>query len=244
VPASLEDPLATHAINVTGFANVLSAAREQRVKRVIYASSSAVYGDEPTLPKVESKIGTALSPYALSKHANELYAANFRQCFCLESIGLRYFNVYGARQDPRGPYAAVIPKWIEAMIDGEPVFINGDGETTRDFCHVSDVVQANVLAAAVGKAEAVGQVYNIAVGRGTSLNELFRGVCDELRAHWPHLKQLAPQYRDFRPGDIRHSQADITRAKTLLGYAPEVSLKEGMAAAMPWYIQCSKKTKR
>ena len=244
VPASLEDPLATHAINVTGFANVLNAAREQRVKRVIYASSSAVYGDEPTLPKVESRIGHALSPYALSKQANELYALNFRRCFGLESIGLRYFNVFGAKQDPRGPYAAVIPKWIEAMIGGEPVFINGDGETTRDFCHVSDVVQANVLAATVGKAEAVNQVYNIAVGRGTTLNELFRVVRDELRAHAPHVKQLAPQYRDFRPGDIRHSQADITRARTLLGYAPEVSLKEGMGAAMECYIQSSKKTKR
>ena len=244
VPASLEDPLGTHAINVTGFANVLNAAREQRVKRVIYASSSAVYGDEPTLPKVESKIGNALSPYALSKHANELYAVNFRQCFGLESIGLRYFNVFGARQDPRGPYAAVIPKWIETMIDGEPVFINGDGETTRDFCHVSDVVQANVLAATVGKAEAIGQVYNIAFGQGTTLNDLFRVVCDELRSQLPHLKQLAPQYRDFRPGDIRHSQADITRAKTLLDYAPEVSLKEGLATAMPWYIESSKKTKR
>jgi UDP-N-acetylglucosamine/UDP-N-acetylgalactosamine 4-epimerase len=244
VPSSLEDPLATHAINVTGFANILNAAREQRVKRVIYASSSAVYGDEPTLPKVESRIGNALSPYALSKHANELYAANFRQCFALESIGLRYFNVFGARQDPRGPYAAVIPKWIEAMIDGEPVFINGDGETTRDFCHVSDVVQANLLAATVGQAEAVNQVYNIAVGQGTTLNDLFSALRDELRTHWPQLKQLAPQYRDFRPGDIRHSQADITRAKTLLGYAPEVGLKEGLAAAMPWYIQCLKKTKR
>jgi UDP-N-acetylglucosamine/UDP-N-acetylgalactosamine 4-epimerase len=244
VPASLEDPLATHAVNVTGFANVLNAAREQRVKRVIYASSSAVYGDEPTLPKVESRIGNALSPYALSKQANELYALNFSQCFGLESIGLRYFNVFGGRQDPHGPYAAVIPKWIEAMIDGEPVFINGDGETTRDFCHVSDVVQANVLAATVGKGEAVNQVYNIAVGQGTTLNELFRVVRDELRAHVPHLKQLAPQYREFRPGDIRHSQADITRARTLLGYAPGVSLKEGMAAAMQWYIQCSKKTKR
>lgn len=237
VPASLEDPLATHAINVTGFANILNAAREQRVKRVIYASSSAVYGDEPTLPKVENKIGNPLSPYALSKLANELYAANFRQCFGVASIGLRYFNVFGARQDPRGPYAAVIPRWIEAMIQGGPVFINGDGETTRDFCHVSDVVQANVLAATVPEAEAVNQVYNIAAGNGTTLNDLFRILRDELCGQFPHLKQLKPQYRDFRPGDIRHSQADITRAKTLLGYSPQMSLKDGLRAAMPSYIQ-------
>jgi UDP-N-acetylglucosamine/UDP-N-acetylgalactosamine 4-epimerase len=241
VPASMDDPLTTHAINVTGFANVLTAAREQRVKRVIYASSAAVYGDEPTLPKVESRIGSPLSPYALSKYANELYGANFRHCFGVDSIGLRYFNVFGARQDPNGPYAAVIPKWIEAMIQGQPVFIYGDGKTTRDFCHVSNVVQANLLAATVDKTKVVDQVFNIAIGQATTLNELFAVLRDELSARFPRVEQLAPQYQDFRPGDVRHSQADISRAKTLLGYAPAIGLKEGLASAMEWYVAAAKK---
>jgi UDP-N-acetylglucosamine/UDP-N-acetylgalactosamine 4-epimerase len=240
VLASIDDPLTTHAINVTGFANVLSAAREQRVKRVIYASSSAIYGDEPTLPTIESSTGSPLSPYALSKYANELYAANFKRCFEVDSIGLRYFNVFGARQDPNGPYAAVIPKWIEAMIRGEPVLINGDGKTTRDFCHVSDVVQANLLAATIDQPAAVNQVYNVAVGQATTLNELFALIRDELSARFPHVKQLAPHFRDFRAGDVRHSQADISRAKTLLGYTPAVDLKEGLASAMDWYVARTK----
>lgn len=241
VPASLDDPLTTHAINVTGFANILMAAREQRVKRVVYASSSAVYGDDATLPEVESKIGNPLSPYALSKYADELYAANFKRCFELNSIGLRYFNVFGPRQDPQGPYAAVIPKWIEAMITGEPVFINGDGETTRDFCHVANVVQANLLAATTSNSEAVNQVYNIAMGRATTLNELFGTIRDALAAHFPQVKQLTPKYREFRPGDVRHSQGDLSRAKNLLGYAPEIGLKEGLVSAMDWYIATLKK---
>jgi UDP-N-acetylglucosamine/UDP-N-acetylgalactosamine 4-epimerase len=241
VPASIDDPLTTHAINVTGFAIVLVAAREQRVKRVIYASSGAVYGDEPTLPKVESRIGSPLSPYALSKYANELYAANFSRCFGMDSIGLRYFNVFGARQDPNGPYAAVIPKWIEAMIQTSPVFIYGDGKTTRDFCHVSNVVQANLLAATVDAPAAVNQVYNVAIGQATTLNELFALLRNDLSPRFPNLKQLAPQYRDFRPGDIYHSHADISRAKALLGYTPAVGLKEGLALAMDWYVARAKK---
>jgi UDP-N-acetylglucosamine/UDP-N-acetylgalactosamine 4-epimerase len=241
VSASITDPLTTNAVNVTGFANVLMAAREQSVKRVIYASSSAVYGDEPTLPKVEDRIGNPLSPYALSKYVNELYAANFKRCFGMDSIGLRYFNVFGARQDPNGPYAAVIPKWIEAIMHGQPVFINGDGETTRDFCHVSNVVQANLLAATAERPEAVNQVYNIAVGQATTLNELFAALCDELSPQFPHVKQLAPQYQQFRPGDVRHSQADISRARTLLGYTPAVGLKEGLASALDWYVARAKK---
>lgn len=235
VPASIDDPLTTHAINVTGFANILTGAREQRVKRVIYASSSAVYGDDPTLPKVEDKLGTPLSPYALSKYANELYAANFKQCFGVDSIGLRYFNVFGARQDPNGPYAAVIPKWIEAMIGGEPVFINGDGETTRDFCHVANVVQANLLAA-TAPTDALNQVYNIAVGEATTLNTLFVVIRDQLSQRFAQVKQITPKARDFRAGDVRHSQADITRARKLLGYMPTVGLKEGLSLAMDWYV--------
>jgi UDP-N-acetylglucosamine 4-epimerase len=240
VPASVEDPLTTHAINVTGFANILISAREQRVKRVIYASSSAVYGDDATLPKVEDKIGSPLSPYALSKYANELYAANFKRCFDVNSIGLRYFNVFGPRQDPQGPYAAVIPKWIEAMIADEPVFINGDGETTRDFCHVSNVVQANLLAA-TAKPEALNNVYNVAMGKATTLNELFEIIRNELAGRFPDAKQLTPKYRDFRPGDVRHSQADLSRSRRLLGYEPKISLKEGLASAMEWYIGALKK---
>ncbi|MCI0743818.1 MAG: SDR family oxidoreductase [Verrucomicrobia subdivision 3 bacterium] len=240
VPASMNNPHLTHEVNVTGFLNILCAARDQRVSRVIYASSSAVYGDDPDLPKVEDRIGRPLSPYALSKLANELYADTFHRCFGVDAIGLRYFNVFGPRQDPNGPYAAVIPKWIEAMITNEPVFINGDGETSRDFCPVSNVVQANLLAALARPSlpDSTIQrfnVYNIALGQRTTLNELFGIIRDALRDKFPRLGQLNPQYRDFRPGDVRHSQADISRARKLLGYAPAQEVKAGLTAAIGEY---------
>jgi UDP-N-acetylglucosamine/UDP-N-acetylgalactosamine 4-epimerase len=236
VPASIKDPFATHRVNVTGFMNVLCAARDQRVRRVVYASSSAVYGDDESLPKVEERIGSPLSPYAVTKQVNELYAGNFHRCYGLQSIGLRYFNVFGTRQNPAGPYAAVIPKWIEAMVRGEEVHINGDGETTRDFCHVANVVQANLLAATAKAPEAVNQIYNVALGCRTTLNELFELIRRELQGQFHHLKNFKPTYRDFRPGDVRHSQADIGRAASLLGYAPQVDLQSGLAEAMAWYV--------
>jgi len=236
VPASIKDPQATHRVNVTGFVNILCAARDQRARRVIYASSSAIYGDDESSCKVEDHIGNLLSPYAVSKYINELYALNFHRCYGLQSIGLRYFNIYGARQDPEGPYAAVIPKWVESMIRGEEVFINGDGETTRDFCHVANVVQANILAATAKSPEAVNQVYNVALGQQTALNELFACLRERLVARFPRLHSAQPKYRDFRPGDVRHSQADISRIGGMLGYAPEVDLKAGLEAAMDWYV--------
>jgi len=235
VPASIKDPLMTHRVNVMGFLNVLCAARDQRVRKVVYASSSAVYGDDPAPCKAEDHIGSLLSPYAVSKYINELYASNFRRCYGVQSIGLRYFNIFGARQDPHGPYAAVIPKWVESMIHEGEVFINGDGETTRDFCHVANVVQANILAATVKAPEAINQIYNVGLGCATSLNDLFGCLREKLAARFPRAKNIEPKYRDFRPGDVRHSQADISRISALLGYAPEIDLKAGLAAAMDWY---------
>ena len=236
VPASIKDPQTTHRINVTGFMNILCAARDQRVRRVVYASSSAVYGDDDAPCKVEARIGNLLSPYAVSKYMNELYALNFHRCYGLQSIGLRYFNIFGARQDPEGAYAAVIPKWVESMIGGEEVFINGDGETTRDFCHVANVVQANILAATAKSPEAANQIYNVALGQQTTLNELFACLREKLVARFPRLKGAQPKYRDFRPGDVRNSQADISRIVGMLGYAPEVDLRAGLEAAMDWYV--------
>jgi UDP-N-acetylglucosamine 4-epimerase len=237
VPKSLEDPAATHSINVTGFVNMFCAARDHKVKRVVYASSSAVYGDSTTVPHVEGRIGKAISPYGLSKHLNELYAENFYRCFGVESIGLRYFNVFGPRQDPQGAYAAVIPAWITAMIRGEPVFINGDGETTRDFLHVDNVVQANLLAATASKPGAVGAVFNIALGRRTTLNELFAAIRGELSARLPKVKNVTPKYREFRAGDVPHSHADISLARAILEYEPVINLKSGLASAMDWYVK-------
>ena len=236
VPASIKDPLATHRVNVTGFMNILCAARDQRVRRVIYASSSAVYGDDETSCKIEASIGNLLSPYAVSKYINELYALNFHRCYGLQSIGLRYFNIFGARQDPEGAYAAVIPKWVASMIRGEEVFINGDGETTRDFCHVANVVQANILAAAAKSPEAVNKVYNVALGQQTTLNELFACLRERMVGRFPRLKSAQPKHRDFRPGDVRHSQADIAHIGGMMGYAPEIDLGAGLDAAMDWYV--------
>lgn len=235
VPRSLEDPILTNASNVTGFLNVLVAARDRRVHRFVYAASSSTYGDHPDLPKVEETIGKPLSPYAVTKYVNELYATVFERCYGVQTVGLRYFNVFGPRQDPEGAYAAVMPRWVAAMIKNEPVYINGDGETTRDFCYVDNAVQANLLAATAANPEAVGQVYNIAVQTRTSLNQLFGLVRDRLRSDYLHLRNLAPTYQPFRAGDVRHSEADIGKAKRLLGYSPTHTVEQGLDEALKWY---------
>ncbi len=235
VPASMADPLGAHRSNVTGFLNMLVAARDARVKRLVYASSSAVYGDDPYLPKVEDKIGQPLSPYAATKAMDETYAGVFGRAYGFESIGLRYFNVFGPRQDPQGAYAAVIPQWIAALLKKEPVYINGDGETTRDFCYIENVVQANLLAAITTHPEAPGGVFNIALGERTSLNQLFQNLQNALRRQEPALPVQTPRYRDFRPGDVRHSVADISKAQRLLGYAPAWRIEQGLETAMEWY---------
>ena len=237
VPRSLALPADSHASNVTGFLNILLAARDSGAKRLVYASSSSVYGDNPDLPKVEDRIGRCLSPYAVTKRANELYADVFSRCYGLESIGLRYFNVFGQRQDPDGPYAAVIPKWIAAMIKNKPITIHGDGETSRDFCYVANVVQANLLAATVKKSESLNEVYNVAVSARTSLNQLFSVLRDGLAVNFPHLKEFRPVYGEFRLGDVRHSEADITKATRLLGYAPSHTVQQGLTEALAWYRQ-------
>lgn len=237
VPRSLEDPLSTHAANATGFLNMLVAARDAKVKRFVYAASSSTYGDHPGLPKVEDVIGKPLSPYAVTKLVNELYADVFGRCYGTESIGLRYFNIFGRRQDPNGAYAAVVPKWVASMIHNEPVYINGDGETSRDFCYIDNVIQANLLAATTDNPDAVNQVYNIAVGDRTTLNGLFEAIRSLLAPKFPHLADFKPVYRDFRPGDVRHSLADISKAQTRLGYAPTHRIGEGLAEAMDWYVQ-------
>ncbi len=235
VPRSIKDPAAFHANNATGFLNMLLAARDNQVKRFVYATTSAVYGDHPALPKVEENIGRCLSPYAATKRANEIYAGVFGRCYGLQTIGLRYFNVFGPRQNPDGAYAAVVPRWIAAMIDGQPVHINGDGQTSRDFCYVANVVQANLLAATVQRAGAINEIYNVAAHARTSLNELFSLIRDQLLPRHPHLKACRPVYRDFSPGDVRHSFADISKAKRLLGYRPTHSVAEGLAEALDWY---------
>ena len=237
VPRSIEDPLATHAANNTGFLNMLVAARDARVRRFVYAASSSTYGDHPGLPKVEDVIGKPLSPYAVTKLVNELYADVFGRCYGMESIGLRYFNIFGRRQDPNGAYAAVVPKWVASMIHNEPVYINGDGETSRDFCYIDNVIQANLLAATSRHADAANQVYNVAVGDRTTLNQLFEAIRALLAPKYPHLADYQPVYRDFRPGDVRHSLADISKARTRLGYEPTHRIGEGLAEAMRWYVQ-------
>ena len=235
VPASMADPIKAHQSNVTGFVNVLAAAREAEAHRFVYASSSAVYGDDPELPKVEAKIGSPLSPYAATKVIDEVYADVFARAFGFHSIGLRYFNVFGPRQDPGGAYAAVIPKWIAALLKGDPIDINGDGETTRDFCFIQNIVQANLLAATTPNPEAVDQVYNIALGQRTTLNALFEMLQTALRRSAPGLPAQKPSYRDFRPGDVRHSVADISKARRLLGYDPAHQIDQGLDLAMDWY---------
>ncbi len=237
VPRSIEDPLAVNENNVTGTLNMLVAARDKKVKRMIYAASSATYGDHPGLPKVEDQIGRPLSPYGVTKYVNELYADVFGQVYGMETIGLRYFNVFGPRQDPDGAYAAVIPKWIAAMIKGDRVFINGTGETSRDFCYVENVVQMNLLAATTTNRQAVGQVYNTALNDRTNLNELFAKLRLRLLPQFAHLRDFHPTYRDFRRGDVMHSQADIGKAQRLLGYAPRYTIDRGLDVAMEWYMR-------
>ena len=235
VPRSLEDPINTNENNISGSLNILVAARDNKVKRVIYAASSSTYGDHPGLPKVEDKIGKPLSPYAVTKYVNELYADVFARCYGMETIGLRYFNVFGPRQDPEGAYAAVIPKWISAMISNEPVYINGSGETSRDFCFIENIIQMNILAATTDNKDAVNQVYNAAVNARTTLNELFELLRSKLEKNCTHLKYFKPVYRDFRAGDVMHSQADISKARLLLGYEPSHTIEQGLNEALGWY---------
>lgn len=237
VPRSIEDPIATNQVNINGFLNMLVAARDRKVRRFVYAASSSTYGDHPELPKVEDRIGNPLSPYAVTKYVNELYAGVFGRTYGVQCIGLRYFNVFGPRQDPAGPYAAVIPRWFSGLLRGEVVYINGDGETSRDFCYIDNAVQANILAGCVDDREAVDQVYNVAFGERTTLNDLFCLIREQVVKHNPGAAGVSPVYRDFRPGDVRHSQADIDKAARLLGYAPTHSVREGLRAAAAWYTK-------
>lgn len=236
VPRSLEDPINTNTANIDGFLNMLVAARDAKVKRFVYAASSSTYGDHPGLPKVEDQIGKPLSPYAVTKYVNELYADVFARCYGLQSIGLRYFNVFGPRQDPDGAYAAVIPKWIAAMVRNEDLYINGDGETSRDFCYIKNVVQANLNAATTENASAINQIYNIAVGDRTTLNQLLEFIRENLATHFKHLESFKPIYRDFRAGDVRHSLADISKAQNLIAYTPTYHVREGLTEALDWYL--------
>lgn len=235
VPRSLNDPITTNEVNVSGFLNMLVAARDAGVKSFVYAASSSTYGDHEALPKVEDRIGRPLSPYAVTKYVNELYADVFARSYGFESIGLRYFNVFGKRQDPNGAYAAVIPRWVAAMILNEDVTINGDGETSRDFCFIENVVQANILSALAPEAGR-NQVYNVALNARTSLNQLFGYLSSVLGENGVRYTK-APVYGGFRAGDVRHSQADISKAGTLLGYAPQYDILQGLQKAMPWYVR-------
>ena len=237
VPRSLADPVTTNEVNTDGFLNMALAARDAKVRRFVYAASSSTYGDHPGLPKVEHLIGNPLSPYAVTKYLNELYAGVFARCYGLPGIGLRYFNVFGSRQDPDGAYAAVIPRWAAAMLSGEAAQIHGDGQTSRDFCHVANAVQANLLAATTDRAEAIDQVYNVAVGDQTTLNQLHAMLSAELRLCRPGLHVDAPVHGEFRAGDVRHSRADIGKARALLGYAPTHDIQAGMALVARWYAQ-------
>ena len=235
VPRSLEDPLLTNENNINGFLNMLVAARDARVKRFVYAASSSTYGDHPGLPKTEDKIGNPLSPYAVTKYVNELYADVFARCYEFKTIGLRYFNIFGQRQDPEGAYAAVIPKWVASMMQDETVYINGDGETSRDFCYIDNAVQANILAATTGNEDALNQVYNVAVGDRTTLNQLYEFIRSGLKNDFPHLQSCKAEHRDFRAGDVKHSLADISKANRLLGYVPTHRIEDGLKEALYWY---------
>jgi UDP-N-acetylglucosamine 4-epimerase len=244
VPASLEEPLVTHEVNATGFLNVLMAARQTGVRRVVYASSCAVYGDSPNLPLTEEEPVRPLSPYASSKLANEGYAAAFANTSGPEAVGLRYFNVFGSRQDPKGVYAAVIPQWIFAMLQGQAVRVFGDGSTTRDFCPVSNVVQANILAALAPLSASRHEVVNVAVGMRTSLTELFEAIRAKLQPTYPQLREVQPLYEPFRPGEIRHSHAQIAKARQLLGYAPTHSVEQGLEETVAWFVRSMESHRR
>lgn len=239
VPRSINDPITTNQANIDGFLNMLVAARDAEVKSFTYAASSSTYGDHPALPKVEENIGSPLSPYAVTKYVNELYAGVFARTYGFKTIGLRYFNIFGRRQDPEGAYAAVIPKWAASMINGDDVFINGDGETSRDFCYIENAVQANILAATATDDAARDQVYNVAVSGRTTLNQLFSFLKEALATSGA-VYTKDPVYRDFRAGDVRHSQADISKASSLLGYQPAYNISQGIDEAMPWYVESLK----
>lgn len=236
VPRSLADPITTNATNISGFLNMLVAARDAQVKSFTYAASSSTYGDHPALPKVEDRIGKPLSPYAVTKYVNELYAEVFARSFGFQSIGLRYFNVFGQRQNPNGAYAAVIPKWAAAMLNGETIYINGDGETSRDFCYIDNAVQANLLAATTSNVEALNQIYNVAVGERTTLNDLALAIQNALSQGRASVSAQIV-HRDFREGDVLHSLADISKAARLLGYQPSHRIEDGLAIAMGWYVR-------
>ncbi|RLA52207.1 MAG: LPS biosynthesis protein WbpP [Gammaproteobacteria bacterium] len=237
VPRSIEEPITTNRANIDGFLNMLVASRDAGVKRFVYAASSSTYGDHPGLPKVEDKIGQPLSPYAVTKYVNELYADVFARTYGMECIGLRYFNVFGPLQDPQGAYAAVIPRWFEGLCQGVPPQINGDGETSRDFCFIDNTVQANLLAATTENPAAINQVYNVAVGGRTTLNELFGHIRELLSQAEAGISQIEPVYGEFRAGDVRHSQADISKARELLGYEPTHTVAQGLAATSEWFLQ-------
>ena len=236
VPRSIDDPIVSNNSNLTGFLNMLTAAKENGVKRFVYASSSSVYGDSKELPKVEERTGNLLSPYAVTKYVNELYAGVFRRCYDIEPIGLRYFNVFGKRQDPNGAYAAVIPKWVGQMLKGEDVYINGDGETSRDFTYIDNVVQANILAGTTENEKAFGEALNTAAAGRETLNNLYKAIVSGLKGQLPELEINDPVYRDFRAGDIRHSNANIDKMKELIGYEPTHTLEEGLEESLEWYI--------
>jgi len=235
VPRSINDPIASHQSNVDGFLNILIAARDSGVKRLVYASSSSVYGDDPGLPKIEARTGSPLSPYALTKAINEQYAAVFGRCYGFKPIGLRYFNVFGPRQDPAGPYAAVMPKWTQSLVRNETCSIHGDGETSRDFCFVANAVQANLLAGTADDA-ALGEVFNVSYGGATSLTELYWLIVERLERLDPGFVRRDPDYSAARAGDIRHSQADLTRIRQYLGYEPTHSVAQGLDEMVPWYV--------
>ncbi len=237
VPRSIEDPALTNANNISGFLNMLIAARDARVKRFVYAASSSTYGDHPDLPKQEENIGKPLSPYAVTKLVNELYADVFARTYNFNTIGLRYFNIFGQRQDPEGAYAAVVPKWFSGLLNGDDTFINGDGETSRDFCFIDNCVQANLLAATVQSEEAANQVYNVAFGERTTLNKLHELINNRVEQSGRKKGDSQLNYRDFRPGDVRHSLADISKAEKLLGYAPQYSIEQGLDKAAEWYTE-------
>jgi len=239
VPRSIENPTKTNRVNIEGFLNILEASKNSGISNFVYAASSSTYGDHPALPKKEDHIGKPLSPYAVTKYVNELYAEVYKRTYNFNSIGLRYFNVFGPRQSPEGAYSAVIPRWVSSVILDKEINIFGDGETSRDFCYIENVVQANILAATSANKEAINQIYNVAMNDSTSLNSLFKIIIQNLKAlHIDY--SLEPKYSDFRKGDVRHSMADINKAKDLLGYSPEFSLKEGIKKAMPWYVENTK----
>ena len=236
VPRSIENPINTNRANIDGFLNMLVASKDANVKRFVYAASSSTYGDHPDLPKVEDKIGNPLSPYAVTKVVNELYASVFAKTYGFKTIGLRYFNIFGKRQDPNGAYAAVIPKWVAAILNKDDVFINGDGETSRDFCYIDNTIQINLLAATTDNDKATAQVYNVALNDRTSLNKLYEMIEERLIRRTQGLEKKKPIYRDFRAGDVRHSQANIDKAQALLDYQPKYLIEQGMDEAMDWYV--------